>query len=72
VATIRASTTALDVVIINAGILPFIGRIQDMPSKTFLATLETNTVGPHSLAQAFYPFLIASKADRRQLVFISR
>lgn len=71
-ATIKVKTTTLETVIINAGILPFIGRIEDMPASIFLTTLETNTVGPHSLAQAFYPFLLASKAEKRQLVFISR
>jgi NAD(P)-dependent dehydrogenase (short-subunit alcohol dehydrogenase family) len=72
VAAIKVKTTTLERVIINAGILPFIGRIEDMPASILLATLETNTVGPHLLAQVFYPFLLASKAHKRELVFISR
>ena len=47
------------------------GRIEDLAGSDLLENLNGNIVGPHNITKAFSPFLLASMAEKKQLVYIS-
>ncbi|KAL8277265.1 hypothetical protein RQP46_010334 [Phenoliferia psychrophenolica] len=71
ISDLKKYTSTLDTVIINAGVLYGQGHIEDLTAADLLQNLNGNIVGPHNITKAFSPFLLDSKADKKQLVYIS-
>ncbi|KAK4700082.1 hypothetical protein P7C70_g6172, partial [Phenoliferia sp. Uapishka_3] len=68
---VKKHTATLDTIIINAGILLGEGRVQDLAAKDLLDNLNGNIVGPHNITKAFSPLLVANKAEKKTLIYIS-
>mgnify|MGYP001571531977 CR=1 FL=1 len=68
---LKKHTASLESIIINAGVLLGQGKIEDLQAASLLENLNANVVGPHNVTKAFSPFLIASKAEKRTLAYIS-
>ncbi|KAK4703782.1 hypothetical protein P7C70_g2440, partial [Phenoliferia sp. Uapishka_3] len=71
VTKLKESTDTLDLVIINAGVLLGMGKIEELSASDLLSNFNTNVVGPHIITRAFSPFLLSSTSDKRILAYIS-
>lgn len=70
-ATLRQTTSTLELLIVNAGVALGGGALVNLKSSDFLQNLNANVVGPHNILKAFYSFLIESKAEKKTVVLMS-
>lgn len=49
----------------------YYGPVASMPASALVSDFNGNCVGAHLITQAFYPFLLESKAEKRVLAYIS-
>jgi norsolorinic acid ketoreductase len=60
----KYSINKIDVLISNAGLLDIIAPVIDTPADQVRKHIETNTIGPLVLLQAFMPLLAASSSPK--------
>lgn len=68
---VQKTTSSLDGLIINAGVMLGVGPIFDLQAADLLENLNGNIVGPHNVLKYFSPLVLASKSKKRYIAVTS-